>query len=87
MRMYLVRAHAEPERPWSPLGKLASGGRVEYCVATDLDALLVRYDDWTSWRAAHGAGLTPELLELVARTIAIQIDGVPELLPPDLQAP
>lgn len=79
MRVRLVLCHhyARPELDWRPLGRLRSGGEVEYEVSHELGIVLVRYDDWTSWRA--GGALLEELRELVEGTLGVQLEGDPIL--------
>lgn len=77
MRLVLCHHYAHPELDWRPLGRLRSGGDVEYDLSAELGVVLVRYDDWTSERA--GAGLVDELRELLERSLGIVVEGTPVL--------
>lgn len=75
VRLVLCHHHARPELDWRPLGRLRSGGAVEYELSPELGVVLVRYDDW--WLA--GASLVDELRELVERTLDVTVEGEPIL--------
>ena len=75
MRLVVCHHRAHPELDWRPLGRLRSGGVVDYEISADLGVVLVRCDDWA--RQLAGDALGVELRELVEGRLGVPVENAP----------